>query len=249
MSILICIPTSDNKINFDSMISLMNLKQILNENKINLTIISEVGSLIGRSRNNLFHKFIKNDEYDYLLFIDNDISGFEHSIIPLLKKNNKNNQILGITYAKKEINDEMLNYDIKNGINNPNRCTKFNLNTLSPPRKIDELLKEIKEKKGFLNVKHLPTGCLLIPKQTALKMVEKYPDKQYKEYGSEEIKYNLFDSSIYNNRLLSEDYAFSQLLLNIGGECVCDAITELKHHGNFIYTGSFIEFLLKKKYK
>jgi len=246
MSILICIPTSDNKINYDTMMSLINLKQILNENEINLTIITEVGSLIGRSRNNLFHKFIKNDDYDYMLFIDNDISGFEHAVIPLLKKNDKNNQILGITYAKKEINYELLNYDIKNGINSPERCTKFNLNTFN---NIDENLKEIKEKQGFLNVKHMPTGCLLIPKQTALKMVEKYPDKQYKEFGTEEIKYNLFDSTIYENRLLSEDYAFSQLLLNIGGECVCDVMTELKHHGNFIFTGSFIEFLLKKKSK
>ena len=223
MSVLLAVPTIDKKIHAACMLSIIKLKEILNINNIQLNIIIESGSLIGRVRNDIFYKFI-NSNNDYLLSIDSDISGFENSIISLIKQNNKNNQYLGITYVKKQ--DEL----------------KLNVNIL---KNINESLEEIKENQGFLKVKHLPTGCSLLPKQTALNLVEKFKRRAYNDYLSEEIKYNLYDSFIFNNRLLSEDYGFSELIRQLEkSEIICDCVTELKHHGDKIYKGSLVEYFL-----
>ena len=98
---LIGIPLNDGNLHIETMKSINALQEKLLLCGIASEIEYNIGSLITRQRNDILKKFHQNEKYDYLLFIDNDISGFEDNIIDLvISLKNYDNSIAGYTYRK-----------------------------------------------------------------------------------------------------------------------------------------------------
>ena len=215
---LIGIPLSNGELHIETMKSIMNFRDKLMLCGVESDIEYNIGSLITRQRNDILKKFMENDKYDYLLFIDNDVSNFEDYILDntvFLKDYEKS--ICGLTYRKKTLN---------NGNENI-----FNVNL---KYSIQHTLK--KHKNNFIKVKHIPTGCLLIPKTTMNEMMTYYPNRAK--------TYNFFDVEVVDDMYLSEDYFFCHLLNLMGGSVISRIDTNVKHHlSNICFDGTLKEYL------
>ena len=226
------IPTYNSSIHSATMISIMNLKEIMATFSIKIILDFEVGSLITRSRQNILKRFY-NSEADYLLFIDADISGFEHYIVNLITfTENRIKSIFGLTYRKKHFID----LDNKNNhyIKHAKANNIFNLNL---HHSIEKTLEYAKKSDGFVKVKHIPTGCLLIPRETVTDLLKFYPKKQQ--------FFNFFDPLVKDGEYLSEDFSFCHLIKTIGGGVFTNINFNIIHHQeNNKFEGNYKDYLL-----
>ena len=226
------IPTYNSSIHSETMLSIMNLKEIMATFSIKIILDFEVGSLITRSRQNILKRFY-NSEADYLLFIDADISGFEDYIVNLITfTENRIKSIFGLTYRKKHFID--LNNKNNHYIKHAKANNIFNLNL---HHSIEKTLEIAKKFDGFVKVKHLPTGCLLIPRETVTDLLKFYPKKQQ--------FFNFFDPLVRDGEYLSEDFSFCHLIKTIGGGVFTNINFNIIHHQeNNKFEGNYKDYLL-----
>ena len=240
-SILIVIPSIDSKMHTHATISLLKMEKILNENKINVSCLFPVGSLISRVRNEAVTYFL-NYDFDYLLFIDSDLSGFENAILKLIQADK---DIIGCTYPKKAIKKKFINYDITHSVKNHNcrDCVDFNINLF---KSINETIKDLIDFGGIIEVKNLPTGCMLIKKEVFEKILKlKGNNIFYYDYTSQTRNYDFFQVGIRDGRYMSEDYGFNELCKDCDIKSYCNFNFNLSHYGELAYKGNFYEHLNK----
>ena len=85
-SILICIPSFDQKIHLETISSIISIRDLLLQNGIGISIMWLRDSLITRARNKLVKKFLDTD-HTHLFFIDADISFTPDDFIRVLNLN------------------------------------------------------------------------------------------------------------------------------------------------------------------
>lgn len=177
----------------------------------------------------------------HILFIDSDI-GFDIQNIERLIKADKD-IVCGI-YPKKLIQWEKLNKILQENQNISLELLKqkllsFNLNIDNP----NEILIE----NGFCKVSEAATGMMLIKRNVFEIMKKKFPERKYKPDNVSNLNktsenfYDFFPTGIYpqnSQRYLSEDYYFSRLWKECGGEIWADILMPLTHTGAFDFHGS-----------
>lgn len=224
MLITLGIPTLSSEIHKECMLSIMNLKDELKKQNIEIRIDFEVGSLITRCRQNILKRFYYS-KADYLLFIDADISNFEGCVPHMLNEIKKyKNSIIGINYRKKKYDLTKADY-LQNNVFNGNLKTSI-LETIYT------------ENMGIIKVKHIPTGFMMISREVVDNLLKADDRKEF---------FNYFDCYIHDGKYLSEDYAFCQNVTDlIQGEILCFYTANLKHHiGNIYFDGTYKNYLIK----
>jgi hypothetical protein len=108
---------------------------------------------------------------------------------------------------------------------------------------------------GFIEVEEAPTGFMCIKRDVIYRMMEHYPQLNYRPYGAPLDYRNdpvarrhwLFfdcmvdpDSGFY----LSEDYAFCRRWRDMGGKVWADAQSKLKHLGQHQFGGDLKKSLV-----
>ena len=224
--------------------SLLQLKDALHE----LDIKHEVHflaneSLITRGRNGIVGQFMKDKKFSHLLFLDADIIFSPNTIIRLLLINK---ELCGACYPKKKINWDKVrkHLDTYKGDDLLPHITDMNFN----PKiyKTDDGRAYCNETGGFIEVKDLPTGCMLINKSLFYSLQYKYPEQWYHNnvagYGKGRL-YNWFHVEVQNGIYLSEDYYFSRLVKSIGAQPWMDTMSVLGHTGSIDYYGAVKYYL------
>lgn len=238
------------------MICLMNTLDFFR----NLGIIIHVefcknDSLITRARNNLIAKGMNNKNTTHLMFIDNDITWNPIEIAKLLISNK---EVVGGVYPLKnyrwsallENTNMSVAQNIQNRKNNSNilshfdneiilksQLLKYNMNILTPELKIENNIAEIR---------HLPTGFMLIKREVIDAMILLYPETKYNDdigflNNDENVyAYALFDTGIMEGHYLSEDWLFCERWRKNNGHVYMDVSILLTHTGLEDYTGCFI---------
>lgn len=230
--------------------SVLDLQRILLQLNIKHTVYT-VGneSLITRARNSIVAIFLGKKELTHLLFIDSDITFSPESIIRFLKFRKpvvggaypKKN--VDFTYAKEQIkkNPEMSNKDLLA------KSLHYAVNIIAESNS-DDTKAQIHD--GFVKVNNIATGFLVIQKEAILELVKHFPNEKYENdcegYDSPETKnnfYTFFDTMVHptSKRYLSEDYAFSQKWIDIGGEIWLDLLCPLTHSGTFNFHGNILK--------
>ena len=224
MIVRVGIPTLSSEIHIECMKSIMKLEKILKQHKIKMVLDFEVGSLITRCRQNILKRFYKYKN-DYLLFIDADISNFENHIVDLITKVQKyKTAIIGINYRKKKYDLVARDYT-HNNVFNGNLLNNV-LNTIYT------------SKEEVIKVKHIPTGCMLIPRKIIEKLLL---------CDNRGTHFNYFDCYVdVDNKYLSEDYAFCNRVRELlTGDILCYYSPNLKHHlGNIYFDGTYKNYLI-----
>lgn len=223
--------------------SLLDLQNWCRDNNINFYyhfLVNE--SLVTRARNEIVASMMdfKNFNVTHLLFIDSDI-GFSTTNIERLLCSEKD-IVCGI-YPSKGIYWESIKNSVKNDpdINVEDlihRSMHYNINFIDR--------NNIKLENGFCIVKDAATGMMLIKKEVFQIMQSKYPDRKYNPYKNSNRSlnsdnyYDFFPVGVYDkneNHYLSEDYYFSRLWQDCGGDIWADTKMPLTHHGGYHFKG------------
>ena len=111
---------------------------------------------------------------------------------------------------------------------------------------------------GYCRVNEAATGMMLVKREVFTKMQEAYPDRKYESdqiingqpFRSDNC-YDLFSVGPYmtagQKRYLSEDYYFSGLWQELGGEIWADVSMPLTHFGNRAFKGHVGALFAAKK--
>jgi hypothetical protein len=126
----------------------------------------------------------------------------------------------------------------------------YNLNFDDPTK--------LKGENGFFKVNEAATGMMLVKRNVFRTMFKKFPDRKYESdqivngggYRSDNC-YDLFAVGPYQTldqkRYLSEDYYFSRLWQECGGDIWADLSMPLTHFGNRAYKGHVGSLVAKKE--
>ncbi len=228
-----------------TMHGLLDLQQWTMMNGIGLRFQSMGNeSLITRARNTIVSMMLDQQDFiaTHLLFIDADI-GFSWKNIERLICADKD-VVCGI-YPRKHIHLEK----IKNILNeDPNisldaleaKSLGYNINLDNPSN--------VKGENGYFKVNEAATGMMLVKREVLTTMFKNFPERKYEtdqivnglHYRSDNC-YDLFAVGPYmtagQKRYLSEDYYFSRLWQECGGEIWADLTMPLTHFGNRAYKG------------
>ena len=192
-------------------------------------------SLITRARNDLVRLFMDMG-FDYLMFVDADISFDGDAVATLLAANR--DIVCGI-YPKKEIDWVKVEAAAKQGRTNlRDYGGAFVFNMASKKADTDH--------EGCVEIRHGGTGFMLIKRRVfeILKdHVPTYRTSSFQDPGTGEfvkpLTHEFFATSIdENNTLLSEDYHFCELWRKQGGKVYANPFIKLEHVGTYVFSGN-----------
>lgn len=178
-------------------------------------------SFIIRSRNNCAAFAIK-EKFHKLLFIDNDLSWEPEHIVNLIESGK---EVIGGTYRLKTDTFHSLNF---NPLDKHFRVFK---NSKKTKEEYNLYIKEYADKKGLVQVKHVPTGFLLID----VSVFEKLKNVTQFYYDGKELKGNYFPSNVVDGILESEDWGFCTLCSKAKIPIWMDTSIVLPHTGTKEY--------------
>lgn len=240
----------------ECLISTIQLFKLYN---VNVNVVFCKGdSLVTRARNNLIAKAMNDPDMTHILFIDNDITWEPFDILKLIL-HDKN--IVGGIYPLKRYRWEKL-------IENNGENVKQWLEKSKNPQfnkfidkesmiqhnllhyNINYVSNDVSIKKNLTEVKHLPTGFMLIKKEVISNMFKAFPSTKYNDdvhflsKDENEHAYALFDCGVEEGHYFSEDWMFCHRWSKLGGKIWADVSINLAHTGVEDYNGSLLASML-----
>jgi hypothetical protein len=236
MSLMIGIPCYGGQVFADFAQSLIKLTTVLNKAELNHEIVflgSE--SLISRGRNSIVSKFYSQPKFTHLLFLDADIIFNPECILKMISEDK---EIIGCPYPKKQLNWNKL------------------LNDSQTPQTIDKnlyyysdinynLLQKGTLKDTILEVKDIPTGCMMIKRSLITALMMAHPDRKYinniagmSENNMNNFFYDLFGCGVVDGIYLSEDYYFCHLVRQLGVKLYLETGYTFGHIGKQTFYGN-----------
>lgn len=181
-------------------------------------------SMIFRTRNMFVADVIAHPEVTDLVMIDDDVDWESGALIRLLQ--HPCDVVCGV-YPKRQ---EKLEFPCK-----------------SMPGAIPD-------RNGLLEMRMVPTGFLRITRETLVKMVERYPERAYRETALPGGKaWALFFNELRIDEdapaedglkdLWGEDFAFCKLWTGMGGKIYADTLLAFQHIGKHAFTGCYAEVI------
>jgi hypothetical protein len=212
-------------------------------------------SLISRARNNLVAKAMADPEMTHILFIDSDITWRPMDIFHLILSDKP---LIGAIYPLKSYRWERLTTEniqlwsskkkesvLKDALPDTrffySKLMDYNVNY------IDSL---IKLENNLTEVKHLPTGFMMIKRTVIDKMSKAFPSTKYDDdiraLTPEENKYAfaLFDCAVEDGHYMSEDWLFCSRWRKMGGNIWINVAIELLHTGIEDYSGFYLSTII-----
>lgn len=216
--VVLCVHRGVDPDTFDS---LMTLAKCPNPNMV---IRCKSGdALIDRSRSIVATQFLNSNDYDQLLFIDDDILFNPVDAANLCKVTAKNHLgIAGAPYVKKQA-----------------ASTHYAIKTFEDEKYV------FGNEGGIQECEQVSTGFMCIEKWVLQQMVDKLGDKMpYCQHGGMDF-YPFFQpepEKLENGqwRYNSEDWAFCSRHRSLGGKVYVDTKTRLGHAGRYVFTDSDI---------
>jgi hypothetical protein len=249
-NILLATPCYGNMMTRNFFHSVLKLKDICKSVDINVDI-STIGneSLITRARNYFVSLILANPTYTHLLFIDSDITFDPLSVVRMVQSEK---MLVAGAYPKKHIDWNRASDLYKTEKISENvepQLYDYAINIVT-----DASTQTIPIVDGFLKVSYAATGFMLIKREVLEKMVSSFPELKYTNDvtgyfngSNDNLFYAFFDCIIddKSKRYLSEDYAFCQRWLQLGGEIWVDLLCDLSHCGSYNFRGSFLKTIEK----
>jgi hypothetical protein len=237
-NLFIATPCYDGNVNSEYVMSLLGLQRLLIQHGIGYDMCFHSDSLITRARNNIAARFLRQQIYSHLLFIDADISFDPATVLRYLSFDK--DVVAGIYPIKKLNIGELRRLPIDD-----DRTAEAASYNYSSKLIIDE---NNMPQNGFARVDYAGSGFMMIKRQALETMVLRYPKLQYQDDftgAKTEAFYAFFDTMIHEGHFLPEDYSFCWRWRDIGGEIWGDVASRFDHVGKFVYSGHIAAVALK----
>ena len=214
--------------------SLTQFCDYLGRNSVNYTVSMLTNeSLVTRARNKLVADFLKTD-CTHLFFIDADIEfNYSDAVRAIL---HDKDVVVGSYPVKSYDFDKAVNQKFSSKEQILEAITTHVIN-FSFNSDEDRKSGKVKITEGLIEVLDAGTGFMCIKREVFERMIDAYPETKYTPEGTTDTVYALFDTMIYDDRYLSEDYAFCRRWQAIGGKIHLDPITTLNHYGTVGFYG------------
>jgi hypothetical protein len=233
----------------DYSLSLIQTIMIMSKFDIKTTIeVCRGDSLVTRARNGLIAKAMTKGA-THLFFIDSDIIWKPIDVLKLLISDEK---LSGGIYPKKKYNwdifddkDVLKKYEenmeksiFKETLNKSDfpQCKLVNYNFITESKTINIV-------SNLMELKHLPTGFMMIKRCVIEEMMEKYPETKYTDDSDflsdneQKYAYALFDCAIRDEQYLSEDWLFCDRYRKLGNKIYANVTIDLIHVGVNYFKG------------
>lgn len=194
-------------------------------------------ALITRARNILVQQFLSDTTATHLLFIDADIGFSAEQALALL---DADKDIAGSIYPLKQINFSRVKQHMDLGAPHPeSSALNYVVDLLNNDQVPDP-------KDGFVRVRYIGTGFMMIRREVFTRMADHYPDIHFKNIhiaveGDLANRTNCayFDCIIDKDTgtYLSEDYTFCKRWTDMGGEIWANTQSKLSHTGPMTFDG------------
>lgn len=239
---------------------LMQTKELFQDLNITVRVIfCKSDSLVSRARNNLVAKAMSDPNMTHIMFIDNDITWDPFDILKLLIADKP---IIGGIYPLKKYNfdkivpnkdkpnpaQNMIDNKNKSHVNGISDVDTIQMNLLT--YNVNYISKEVKIKNNLTQVKHVPTGFMLIQRNVIEKMASYYPSTKYTddvnflEEEDNKHAYALFDCGVVDDHYLSEDWMFCNRWTEKNGELWIDISINLTHTGVHDFKGCYMSSII-----
>jgi hypothetical protein len=206
-------------------------------NDVELKIFLKDGdALITRARASLAAQFLDDPTATHLLFVDADIGFDPAQVLRLIECGA---DMCAAIYPIKRVDWDKVRHALQADRPNPAAASfKYVFEVQDPDAVI--------ARAGFIKVRHVGTGFLMIRREALQRMCAHYPQLQYRSDHSIDAatrsnnRYALFDCMIdETGTYLSEDFAFCRRWTDMGGEIWADLSSALNHVGPMVFRGDF----------
>ena len=215
--LLIGTPTSDGTVTVAYLHSLCNTLRLFQELRLGWQVLSSTGAAVDAARNGIVAQFMADPAFTHLLFIDEDHGWDPAHIIRLLAAGK---DVIGIAARRKS------------------ETRAWAVGFMPSAQPIEG---------GLLEVATVGSGFLLIRRQAIERMFQAFPHLKITEPPTGVAPemaphyYALFQHSIREGRLFSEDLTFCARWREIGGRNFIDPFLGISHLGTRDYAGAIAQ--------
>lgn len=242
MKVLFATPCYISAVAMNYVTSLFGLAHECARLGIDCSLSMHSESLITRSRNKMLIRFLEDESFTHLFWIDSDITFTPQAAFRLLQADR--DVAAGIYPMKSEhwpaegLPARMSQREYEA------RFTEYPFNPVAQP-----IAPHI-DKDGFIEVAEAPTGFMAIKRSVFTQMMAHYPGLNYVPDGppnhpKAHLHWLFFDCMVDpdSGRYLSEDYAFCRRWRDMGGKVYADMHSKLQHAGQRLFRGDLAESL------
>jgi hypothetical protein len=202
-------------------------------------------SLITRGRNVILIKFLSEESFTHLFWIDSDIAFQSDSVFRLLLADR---DVAAGVYPMKRFNWPA--QGLPAGTTRQQFEDRYTDYPFNPIGQGGLPVSKYADADGFVDVAEAPTGFMVIKRHVLTHMMKKYPELNYVPDGppnnpQRHLYWRFFDCMVDpdSGRYLSEDYAFCRRWRDIGGKVYVDLQCKLSHLGQHLFGGNLAESL------
>lgn len=202
------------------------------------------GTLVARARNGIASLFLANESLTHLLFVDADM-GFHPDLIRKMLAFNA--PIVGVVYPRRQ-QDPARIVTVAREVSDPALCGPIAQSYVGEEDLLRDDTGALVVDRGFIRMKRLGTGIMLIQRSALERMKQAYPDlvvqaeRMYRTMGLEGDVFQAFESfpgpdGVY----YSEDYAFCQRWVDgCNGELWAVVDETIFHVGRQEFAGNYL---------
>jgi hypothetical protein len=196
-------------------------------------------SLIPRGRNNIVRKFLAEERFTHLFWIDSDIAFSPDSVFRLLRADR---DIVAGVYPMKKMNWPA--EGLPAGMTQREFEDRYTEYPFNPIGHGSARVSQFADGEGFVDVDEAPNGFMCVKRDVFRRLMDAYPNLRYTPDGppghpEAHLHWRFYDCAVdpETGRYLSEDYAFCKLWRGIGGKIWVDLECKLNHLGQHMFRG------------
>ena len=245
MNVLFATPCYISAVSMNYVVSLFSMAHDAAHAGLPCTLHMHSESLITRGRNTIVRKFLAEEHFTHLFWIDSDIAFTPGAVFRLLLADR---DVAAGVYPMKSFKWP------DDGISGGMTYKQFQLrHTDYPFNPIHQGAGKVSpyvDAEGFVEVAEAPTGFMVIKRGVFTEMMKRYPELNYVPDGppnhpQAHLHWLFFDcmTDPDSGRYLSEDFAFCRRWRDIGGKVWADLECKLGHLGQHMFWGDLAESL------
>lgn len=200
-------------------------------------------SLVTRGRNMIVLKFLSEEKFTHLFWIDSDIVFSSDMVFRLLRADR---DVVAGVYPLKSMNWPV--EGVPAGTTRQQFETRYTNYAFNPIHHKIAPIGPYVDEDGFFEVSEASNGFMVIKRHVFTKMMAHYPELNYVPDGppnnpQAHLYWRFFDCMVDpdSGRYLSEDYAFCRRWRDMGGKIFADLHSKLQHVGQHVFNGDLEE--------